>query len=561
MSSTTILIVLGVCLLAAILTLVLVWRSRARKALLLLLAVIVVLAAATGLTAGPRLERWLRTTVIATLERKLDSAVELERISVQLGPVIRISGGPLVIRHRRRTDVAPLVSLERFETTMAWHEMLRKPRRVDSVTLTGLAIVIPPSPAEGQPRLPGLGGKDDDDAPTPAPPSAPARADNEPPSIVIGRVTADAATLTILPRDPRKNPRRFVMHELTVSDISSDRAMAFATVLENPQPRGRIHTSGTFGPWNVASPSQTPLQADYRFVDADLNTIKGIAGIVQSTGKYSGVLERIEAVGTTTMQDFSIDVGGRPMPLATTFTVIVDGTNGNTYIEPAEAMLGKATPIRVTGGVVKAEDARGRTTELDMKIAGGRLEEVLALAMDGAPVMTGRIDLDGTLLIPPGPVPVIQKMKLDGRFTLGRTLFRSRAVQAKLDELSRRAQGRVGDETVARVVSGFSGRFNMADGVIRFRTLRFTVDGARIDLAGRYTLKGKGLHFDGRIRLAAGVSRMVGGKKGVLLRPFDGLFRRDGETEFPIRVRGSVDKPEFGVDIKETVTRALLPGR
>ena len=581
MQRNVVLLVLGVCLGIAVLTLPFVLRSRARNIVLFVLGVIVTLAGAIGLTARPRLEDWLRTSVIATLERKLDSEVELRQVSVQLGPVTRISGGPLVIRHRRRRDIAPLVELQHFETTMTWREMLRRPRRVDTVTLTGLAIAIPPSPGEGQPRLPGLGGKEPATTTTsdgegrtseggPAAPTLasaevtaaepPAR-DAEPPAVLIGRVTADAATLTILPRDIRKTPRRFVMHRLTVRDISSDRPMAFTTVLENPQPRGRIETDGTFGPWNVESPAQTPLQAAYAFIDADLSTIKGIAGTLQSKGTYGGVLERIEAVGTTTTPDFSLDVGGRALNLATRFSVIVDGTNGNTYIQPAEALLGKATPIRVTGGVVKAEDRRGRTVDLAMAITGGRLEEVLALAVDGPPAMTGRIDLVAGLLIPPGPERVVEKMTLDGRFTLGRTLFRSQAVQAKLDELSRRAQGRVGDQTVARVVSGFSGRFSMADGVIRFPSLAFRVEGARVDLAGRYVVKGQGLHFDGRIRLEAGVSRMVGGRKSVLLRPFDALFRRDGYTEFPIHIRGTVQKPEFGVDVKETLKRALIPGR
>ena len=37
---------------------------------------------------------------------------------------------------------------------MTWRELLRRPRRVDTVMLTGLAIAIPPSPGEGQPRFP-----------------------------------------------------------------------------------------------------------------------------------------------------------------------------------------------------------------------------------------------------------------------------------------------------------------------------------------------------------------------------------------------------------------------
>ena len=223
---------------------------------------------------------------------------------------------------------------------------------------------------------------------------------------------------------------------------------------------------------------------------------------MQSTGTYRGVLERIEAVGTTTMPGFDLKVGGRPLPLSTTFTVIVDGTNGNTYIQPAEALLGARTPIRVTGGIVKAEDRRGRTVDLATTITNGRLEEVLALVVDGTPAMRGRLGVVASLLIPPGPVPVVEKMVLEGRFTLADTTFTSQAMQAKLDELSRRAQGRPGDAALTRVVSAFTGRFRMADGVIRFPALSFDVDGARVDLAGTYAVRGQGLHFDGRIRLA-----------------------------------------------------------
>ncbi len=241
--------------------------------------------------------------------------------------------------------------------------------------------------------------------------------------------------------------------------------------------------------------------------------------------------------------------------------MIVDGTNGNTYIQPAEAVLGARTPIRVTGGIVKAEDRRGRTVDLAMAIADGRLEEVLALVVNGTPAMRGRISLDASLLIPPGPEKVVRRMILEGKFSLADTTFTSGALQAKLDELSRRAQGRPDDPKVTRVVSGFTGRFRMAEGVIAFPALSFDVDGARVDLAGRYVVAGQGLHFDGRIRLDAGVSRMVRGKKALLLRPFDGLFRRNGVTEFPISIRGTVQDPAFGVDVKETLGRALLPGR
>jgi hypothetical protein len=544
-----------------------------------------------AVTYRPRMERWLRVKVVEVLEDRLDSDVQLDAISVQPGLITRISGGPLTIRHRRHTKVAPLLRIERFETTLTWRQMLRRPRRVDAVTLTGVAIAIPPSrrpetPSDaelavdnGQPStvrqasedqpatVPADEAGDDSDESAEARtaeakgPTTKAPGPAKTPAVIIDRVTADAATLVILPRELKKLPRRFVLHKLTVRDISSDRPMGFDAVVENPKPRGRIHTTGTFGPWNAVVPARTPLDARYTFVDADLSTIPGIAGILQAEGTYGGQLERIEAIGTSTTPNFDLDVGGRPLSVKTRFTVVVDGTNGNTYIQPAEALLGEGTPIRVTGGVVKAEDRRGRTVDLAMSIADGRLEEVLALVVNGEPTMKGRIRVDASLLIPPGPEKVVRRMVLEGKFSLAGTRFTSRVLQARIDELSRRAQGKLDDPDITRVVSAFSGRFRMADGVIRFPALSFEVDGARVQLAGRYVVAGQGLNFDGRIQLAAGVSQMVRGRKAWLLRPFDGLFRRDGYTEFPIHIRGTVEKPEFGVDVKQTLGRALLPGR
>ena len=51
------------------------------------------------------------------------------------------------------------------------------------------------------------------------------------------------------------------------------------------------------------------------------------------------MLERIAVTGETDTPDFSIDIAGQPVPLKTTFKAIVDGTNGNTYLEEVDARL------------------------------------------------------------------------------------------------------------------------------------------------------------------------------------------------------------------------------
>ena len=44
---------------------------------------------------------------------------------------------------------------------------------------------------------------------------------------------------------------------------------------------------------------------------------------------------------------------------------------------------------------------------------------------------------------------------------------------------------------------------------------------------------------------------MVGGWKGLLLKPMDRYFQKDGAgTEVPIHINGTRENPHFGVDIK-----------
>ena len=61
-----------------------------------------------------------------------------------------------------------------------------------------------------------------------------------------------------------------------------------------------------------------------RFDHADLNTIKGIAGTLSSEGEFSGKLAEIDVRGKTSTPNFSIDVGGRPVPLQTEFHAVVE---------------------------------------------------------------------------------------------------------------------------------------------------------------------------------------------------------------------------------------------
>src|SRR5258705_375685 len=82
--------------------------------------------------------------------------------------------------------------------------------------------------------------------------------------------------------------------ELPVQQVGIAEKMPFHSLITNAVPPGRIPTSGTFGPWAVEDPGQTPLDGDFTLDAADLGVFRGISGILSARGAYAGVLERID---------------------------------------------------------------------------------------------------------------------------------------------------------------------------------------------------------------------------------------------------------------------------
>ena len=226
--------------------------------------------------------------------------------------------------------------------------------------------------------------------------------------------------------------------------------MPFSASLANAVPPGAIETSGLFGPWRSKEPGQTPLEGKFTFERADLGVFKGISGILSASGTFGGTLERIEVHGVTDTPDFTVTAGGHPMPLHATYHAIVDGTNGNTLLEKVDASF-LNTSLTAKGGVVKKPGVDGRTVELDVVMDDARLEDVLLMAVKApTPPLAGALKLTCKFELPPGDRDVVEKLQLDGVFTITMASFASPEVQTKINELSRRTQGQVATQTAQR---------------------------------------------------------------------------------------------------------------
>jgi hypothetical protein len=485
----------------------------------------------------------LRRLVVDTLADRLDSRVQLDSFSVDFFPAVDVRGEGLVVQLNGHDDIPPLLKIRSFVIKGGLFGLLRRPRQFREITLDGLEINIPP----GGPDLAAHYGR----AASPGSPSPPSSS-----PIHIERLETTGAVLRLLPKRAGKEPREFLIHRLAMTGVGITERMPFEAELTNPIPRGAIATQGRFGPWSRESPGATPIEGKYVFDNADLSTIKGIGGILKSTGDFYGPLGKIEVKGQTTTPDFRLDVANNTLPLSTTFEAVVDGTDGDTYLRSVKARL-RETPILAEGVIAGTPGVKGRTVQLHVKIADGRIEDVLRLAVKGTdPVLTGVLYLDTDFTLPPGQADVVERLRLAGKFHLSAAQFTSRTVRAKLGEMSARARGDA-DDVRSRVVSDLEGRFRLAGGVLSLAALKFEMPGAAVNLDGTYGLRSEALEFDGTLRMQATISEAAGGgAKSVFLKIVDPLFKKKGAgSVVPIRVRGTRDQPKFGLDVGRVLRR------
>ena len=150
------------------------------------------------------------------------------------------------------------------------------------------------------------------------------------------------------------------------------------------------------------------------------------------------------------MPNFQLDSGGQQVHLTTQFHAVVDGTNGNTYLQPVKAHF-LNSDIVTKGQVAGEKGKKGKTIALDVDMTKAYVQDMLALAAKGSPMLTGALALQARLLLPPGKQPVLQKMQLQGRFNLNDAHFTQDKAKSSIDELSRR--GRANRTTPASAMS------------------------------------------------------------------------------------------------------------
>jgi hypothetical protein len=500
------------------------------------LGILIVALGVTAWAVARHFQPFVRDQATRYLEDRFGTGVELGafHVSVTVGSVwkletavLRVAGTNLILPYPHEAGLPPLISAGKFRLDAGLSALWSPHPRIHQIRVEQVKINIPPREQRA---------------------ATTSNAAGAPKSLSLGAIQASDVQLNIYPADPAKPPRTFHIHTLQFTGGGEGRPMKYRAELTNPTPPGLIQASGDFGPWHKDDPGLTPLSGDYRFEHADLGVFHRIAGTLDSTGKFGGVLRRLEVDGETRTPNFRL-TGGNPVPLTTRYHSIVDGTSGDTLLQPVNATLGRSHLI-ARGGVTRPPGAARRTVTLDVVLDRGHIEDLLRLAVKSPqPLMTGDVELHTRMQILPLAEALSLRLLLTGSFDMDQTHFNGASVQDKIDSLSRRAQGQPKNEEISNVLSAMRGDFSLQDGALTLSSLTFQVPGAAVHLKGGYNLDSEQIDMRGVARLRAKVSQTMTGWKRLVLRPVDPFLSKGGAgTLLPIKITGTRENPQFGLD-------------
>jgi hypothetical protein len=516
--------------------------SKRTKYILAGAAAFIVLAVAGAFFAASviakQFEPELRAQAIKYMQDRFHSEVEIGALhinrprmsTIQIllrhgrGAIVSVEGQGITMRFAGDRRLPPMFAIKKLFFTVDLEVLVAPKKSVNFVSIDGMEINVPPK-AE-RPKLEG----------------------DENSGIEFQNVQVKDAVLTLLPKDTAKPPLRFNIARLHLQSVGSNSASRYDADLTIPKPPGTIRSSGNFGPWNASQPGDTPLKGNYTFDDADLGIFNGIAGTLFSKGTFDGSLNAVNVRGTVYVPHFQLKMAGNPLPLSTTFEALVDGSNGNTVLQPVRATLGH-TNFTTAGAVIKNDQYSKRSITLDVTMPNGDMHDLLLLAMKGPPFMEGMINMKSSIDIPPLNSKVKEKLVLDGTFDVHDAKFLKSSIQNQIDQLSRRGQGQPKNQEIDQVISSMQGSFHLENQVMTFRSLAFEVPGADVSVAGNYDLGADMLDFHGALKLDAKLSQTMTGWKRWLLKPADPFFAKNGAGTFvKIKIEGSSHQPKFGLD-------------
>jgi hypothetical protein len=424
----------------------------------------------------------------------------------------------------------PLIAIRKLVIQGSLTGMFSSPKRLAEVKIVGMHLRIPPKrPGEnhGIPLDSGGGGH----------------------GLAISKIVADGALLEFIPADRGKEHYKLLIDKLLVRDVGSGKAMSYRAVLTNTEPPGVIRSEGKFGPWNPDDPGRTQVSGAYTYENVKLGVFGGISGTAHAHGKFAGRLDHILTDGTVEIPNFHVNGSALDARFAVDYHALVNGTNGDTRLEPANARFLR-TEVATRGPI---EGGAHKTATFGMTVRGGRLEDLLRLFIsDRTSPMSGSVTLEAKAVWPPGPRKFLDKLRLDIDFGIGSGRFDSTRTQGSIDRLSESAAGesrKEEKEDPRTVLSNLRGHVALRDGVAHFSNVSFAVPGAAATLHGTYRLSDQAVDLHGVLDTQGRLSDTASGFKALMLKVITPFFKKEHSVRIvPFKITGSWGNATVGLD-------------
>ncbi len=474
-----------------------------------------------------------QAAVTKTLQDRFAREVRIRKFRTTYFPPGCVAEG-IDFLHRKRKDLAPLITVETLVLRTGYTGMFRVTKLVDYVQVGGLHIRVPPKNPNGTqetfPLTNSVSGK----------------------TITIGEITTDNAVIEFLTKQLDEDRFILKIDHLTLDHVAQSDPVTFHARFKNTEPPGEIRSDGKFGPWNDDDPAITPLSGTYTYEHVKLGVFEGIQGTLASQGKFSGRLGHIEAEGNADVPDFNVSGSKHPERLASNFQAVIDGTNGDTYLTRVESHFGRTTVI--SEGEVKGHPGQhGKTVTLNVSVNQGRIEDLLRLFTGAVrPAEIGSVRLKTKVDLPPGPQAFLRRLRLDGDFGIGDAHFTDPQLQQPVNRLAESARGetkRQEEADTSIVLSNLKGHVSAKGGIATLSKTSFTEPGTLAEMEGTYNLIDKKLNLRGVLHTNGKLADTKSGFKSLALKALGPFMKKKSITVVPFEITGTSSNPSLGLDL------------
>ena len=484
-----------------------------------------------------------RDAVLQELEKASQSRVGIDHFHATYFPRPGCVLENVRFQHNPAAGSPPLITIQSLRIESSFSGLFAK--RLRRIRAEGLHLLIPPKGSEHF--------------------QTPERSPFE-----IEDLIADGAILEVASRSLDKPRLKFSFHNFVLSNIGSKGPASFRANFSNPEPPGEITTSGKFGPWDPDDVAKTAVSGEYVFQQADLGVFRGIAGQLTSLGNFSGTLSRMEVQGVTDAPRFSVTSSSHQVQLRTQFHAVVNGENGDTFLQRVVATFWKTT-VSSEANVAGVAGQPGKTASVELTAKDGRIQDLLLLFIRSqrAP-LSGKVSFHAKVSIPPGKRPFLEKVQLHGDFGIDAASFTKPETQQGVNHLSEGASAgekpkfetsekETQENEIETVLSDLKGHVVLKDGTAKFSNLSFSVPGAWAQMQGTYNLLTERIDLHGRLRTDSGPSKTTHGVKTLMLKMLEPFFKKKKAGYLmPVKITGTYDHPSFGLDLGNNDSKKAL---